>query len=97
MKKFTKTAARQYNTTLNTNLMFIDDIMMFPMEMKQAVSLFNLIEHLHQDASMIITTNKSPDELVNILADEVLAMAILNLLLFKCEVVKTFRKIFQDR
>ena len=95
MKDFTKSAAREYQSILKSDLMVIDDIMMFPMEKKQAVSLFNLIDHLHQNASMIITTNKSPDEWVNILEDEVLATAMLDRLLFKCEVVKLSGKSFR--
>lgn len=95
MKDFTKSAAREYQSVLKADLMVIDDIMMFPMEKKQAVSLFNLIDHLHQNASMIITTNKSPDEWVNVLEDEVLATAILDRLLFKCEVVKLSGKSFR--
>jgi DNA replication protein DnaC len=75
--------------------MVIDDIMMFPIEKKQAVSLFNLIDHLHQNASMIITTNKSPDEWVNVLEDEVIATAILDRLLLKCEVVTLSGKSFR--
>lgn len=95
MKDFTKTAAREYQSVLKADLMVIDDIMMFPMEKKQAVSLFNIIDHLHQNASMIITTNKSPDEWVNVLEDEVIATAILDRLLFKCEVVKLSGKSFR--
>ena len=95
MKDFTKSAFREYESVLKADLMVIDDIMMFPMERKQAVSLFNLIDHLHQNASMIITTNKSPDEWVNVLEDEVLATAILDRLLFKCEVVKLSGKSFR--
>lgn len=95
MKDFTKSASREYQSVLKADLMVIDDIMMFPMERKQAVSLFNLIDHLHQNASMIITTNKSPDEWVNVLEDEALATAILDRLLFKCEVVKLSGKSFR--
>jgi DNA replication protein DnaC len=95
MKDFTKSAAREYQSILKADLMVIDDIMMFPMEKKQAVSLFNIIDHLHQNASMIITTNKSPDEWVNVLEDEVLATAILDRLLLKCEVVKLSGKSFR--
>ena len=95
MKEFTKSAAREYQSILKADLMVIDDIMMFPMEKKQAVSLFNLIDYLHQNASMIITTNKSPDEWVNVLEDEVLATAMLDRLLFKCEVVKLSGKSFR--
>lgn len=95
MKDITKSAAREYAILLSTNLLVIDDIMMFPVERKQSVSLFNLIDHLHQKAAIIVTTNKSPDDWVKVLDDEVLAAAILDRLLFKCEVVKLSGKSFR--
>jgi len=88
MKDITRTAAREYDHLTKVNLLVIDDIMMFPMEKKQAVALFNLVDHLHQRASMIVTTNKSPDEWAKVLDDEVLTTAILDRLLFKCEIIK---------
>ena len=95
MKDITKTAAREYELLLNADLLVIDDIMMFPIEKKQSVTLFNLIDHLHQKASIIVTTNKSPDEWVKVLDDEILAAAILDRLLFKCEVVKLSGKSYR--
>ena len=95
MKDITKSAAREYVVLLNANLLVIDDIMMFPIERKQSVTLFNLIDHLHQNASIIVTTNKSPDEWVKVLDDEVLAAAILDRLLFRCEVVKLSGKSYR--
>ena len=95
MKDITKSAAREYGALLRADLMVIDDIMMFPIEHKQSVTLFNLIDHLHQSASIVVTTNKSPDEWVKVLDDEVLAAAILDRLLFKCEVVKLSGKSFR--
>jgi DNA replication protein DnaC len=95
MKDITKSAAREYMVLLNADLLVIDDIMMFPIERKQSVTLFNLIDHLHQNASIVVTTNKSPDEWVKVLDDEVLAAAILDRLLFKCEVVKLSGKSYR--
>lgn len=95
MKDITKSAAREYDCLMKADLLVADDIMMFPMEKKQAVSLFNLVDHLHQNASMIVTTNKSPDEWVKVLDDEVLATAILDRLLYKCEIVKLSGKSFR--
>lgn len=95
MKDITKSAAREYACLMKADLLVADDIMMFPMEKKQAVSLFNLVDHLHQNASMIVTTNKSPDEWVKVLDDEVLATAILDRLLYKCEIVKLSGKSFR--
>ena len=95
MKDMTKSAAREYAVLLNADLLVIDDIMMFPIERKQSVTLFNLIDHLHQNASIVVTTNKSPYECVKVLDDEVLAAAILDRLLFKCEVVKLSGKSYR--
>jgi len=95
MKDITKTAANEFSSILKSDLLVIDDIMMFTLEHKQAVSLFNLIDHLHQQSSLIVTTNKSPDEWVKILDDEVLATAILDRLLYKCEVIKLSGKSFR--
>ena len=95
MKDITKSAAREYVVLLNADLLVIDDIMMFPIERKQSVTLFNLIDHLHQNASIVVTTNKSPDEWVKVLDDEVLAAAILDRLLFRCEVVKLSGKSYR--
>lgn len=95
MKDITKSAASEYAYILKANLLVIDDIMMFPIEKKHSVALFNLINHLHQNASMIVTTNKSPEEWANMMDDEVLATAILDRLLYNCEIVKLTGKSFR--
>jgi len=95
MKDITKSAALEYAYILKANLLVIDDIMMFPIEKKHSVALFNLINHLHQNASMIVTTNKSPDEWAAMMDDEVLATAILDRLLYNCEIVKLTGKSFR--
>lgn len=88
MKDITRSALIEYNKLLTANLLVIDDIMMFALEKKQAVQLFNFINHLHERASFIVTTNKSPQELVKMLDDEVIATALLDRILFHCEVVR---------
>ncbi len=95
MKDIIKSAAIEYSAVLKANLVVIDDIMMFPVEKKQAVALFNLINHIHQNASLIVTTNKSPDEWAKMLDDEVLAVAILDRILYNCEIVKLSGKSFR--
>jgi hypothetical protein len=58
------------------------------MTIPEGVALFNLINHLHEQCSVIITTNKSPSQWAETLDDEVLATAILDRLLYRCEVIK---------
>ncbi len=88
MKDITRSALIEYNKLLKSNLLVIDDIMMFALEKKQAVQLFNFINHLHERASLIVTTNKSPQEWVKMLDDEVIATALLDRILYRCEVVR---------
>ncbi len=88
MKDIVRTAAVEYQRILRSHLLVIDDIMMFPVTQQDAVSLFNLINELHDKTSLIITTNKSPKEWSEVLKDEVLTTALLDRILFKCEIIK---------
>ena len=62
--------------------------MMFPLEKEVAVGLFQLVNQIHEQTSFIITTNKNPKEWAEMLGDEVLASALLDRLLYRCEVIK---------
>jgi DNA replication protein DnaC len=95
MKDMTRSALIEYNKLLKAHLLVIDDIMMFALEKKQAVQLFNFINHLHERASFIVTTNKSPQEWVKMLDDEVIATALLDRILYRCEVVRLSGKSYR--
>lgn len=88
MKDLSTSAMTAYNSLTRCSLIGIDDIMLMPMKKEEAVAFFNLINTLHEKTSIIITTNKAPTEWVEILQDEVLATALLDRLLFHCDVVK---------
>ncbi len=77
-----------YNRLLKANIIAIDDIMMFPIKKTEATAFFNLINHLHERCSVIITTNKSPQQWVEYMEDEVLVTALLDRLLYHCQVIK---------
>lgn len=88
MKSLMPSAMTAYNRLLKADLVAIDDIMLFPVKKEDAAGFFNLINTLHQKASLIITTNKAPTEWAKTLDDEILASAILDRLLYHCEVIK---------
>jgi DNA replication protein DnaC len=77
-----------YNKIVRADLIAIDDIMLFPVKKEDANGFFNLINTLHEKTSIIITTNKAPTEWAQTLDDEVLATALLDRLLYRCEVIK---------
>lgn len=95
LKDITRSAGLEYKRLLKSHLLVIDDIMMFALDKKQAVALFNFINHLHEKASFIVTTNKSPEEWVNMLDDEVIATALLDRILYHCEVIRLTGKSYR--
>ena len=106
MKDFTRSAMADYKRLVKAQLIVIDDIMLFPIEKEQAVNFFNFINRLFEKTAFIITTNKSPKDWAKMLNDEVLATALLDRLLYRCEVInlvgKSFRmknrkKIFKEK
>ena len=95
LKEMTRSGKAEYNRFLKAQLLVIDDMMMFPMEKNDANRLFHLINHLHEQSSVIITTNKSPKEWAEVLNDEVLATAMLDRLLYRCEIIQLTGKSYR--
>ena len=88
LKDISTPAMMTYNKILRAQLLAIDDIMLFPVKREEATAFFNLINTLHEKTSIIVTTNKAPTEWVETLNDEILASALLDRLLYRCEVIK---------
>lgn len=95
MKDITRTAAVEYKRIMKAHLLVIDDIMMFPVTQHDAVAFFNLINELHDRTSLIITTNKSPKEWADVLKDTVLTTALLDRILYRCEIIKLTGKSYR--
>ena len=87
LKEVTNKAKMDDRRLLNAHLIVIDDIMLMPVSKPDAAKLFGFINMLFEKTSFIITTNKSPQQWVEMLDDEVLATALLDRLLFKCQVI----------
>lgn len=88
LKDVTRSAEIEYKRIMKAHLLVIDDIMMFPVNQQDAVNFFNLVNELHERSSLIITTNKSPKQWAEVLKDTVLTTAILDRILYRCEVVR---------
>jgi DNA replication protein DnaC len=95
MKDFARSSMAEYKRLAKANLIVIDDIMLFPVEKNHAVNLFNFINQTYENTSFIITTNKMPAEWAKMLDDEVLATALLDRLLFRCEVISLSGKSYR--
>lgn len=95
MKDITRTAAAEYKRIIKSHLLVIDDIMMFPVTQQDAIAFFNLINELHDNTALIITTNKSPKEWTDVLKDSVLTTALLDRILYRCEIIKLSGKSYR--
>ena len=95
MKDVTRSAMTEYRRLTKAHLIVIDDVMLFPIEKKQAVDLFNFINQLYENTAFIITTNKMPAEWAKLMEDEVLATALLDRLLYQCEVINLTGKSYR--
>ncbi len=88
LKDVTRREAAEYKRLQKANLIAIDDIMLFPFEKNIAVDFFHFINSNYEKTSFIITTNKSPQQWSEMIDDPVLVTALLDRLLFNCQVIK---------
>jgi|ERR1017187_7787402 DNA replication protein DnaC len=87
-KDISRSTMVDYRRLSKAHLIVIDDIMMFSIARNEANVFFHFINALHEKTSFIITTNKSPKEWAETLGDEVITTAILDRLLYRCEIIK---------
>ena len=83
-----RSAQVDYRLLSAAHLIVIDDIMTINMARNEANIFFHFINALHEKVSFVITTNKSPKEWVETIGDEVITTAILDRLLYHCEIIK---------
>lgn len=72
---------------VNSDLAIIDDLMFMAMEKPEANLFFQLINKLYGQTSIIITSNKGPEDWGELLVDPAITTAILDRIIHKCEVI----------
>jgi DNA replication protein DnaC len=85
--EFTRKSQLQINRIRSSDLVIIDDLMYMAMNQREANLFFHLINHLYERSSIILTSNKSPDQWGELLGDEGISTAILDRLLHRVEVI----------
>ena len=77
----------QLNRIRKADLVIIDDLMYMAMNQNEANLFFQLINHLYERSSIILTSNKGPENWGELLGDQGIATAILDRLLHRSEVI----------
>lgn len=95
LKDVTPSAGKEYKRLMEAQLIVIDDVMSLPIERADGNRFFVFINQLYENASFIITTNKSPAQWAQSLDDEVLATALLDRILYKCQLIQTQGKSYR--
>ena len=68
------------------DLLIIDEMGFMPVSQAEAHLLFSFISTCYEHKSLVITSNKGFDDWADFLGDPVIATAILDRLIFKCEI-----------
>jgi len=88
-----------------SDLVIIDDIMYMAMDQREATIFFQLVHQLYEQSSLILTSNRSPEEWTEIVGNQGMMTAILDRLLHRVEVIhmnneshrlKNQQRIFKD-
>lgn len=86
-QEYTHKSQVQMKRIQSSDLVIIDDLMYMAMDQREANLFFQLINHLYEKSSIILTSNKSPEQWSELMGDQGITTAILDRLLHRVEVV----------
>jgi DNA replication protein DnaC len=87
-EEYIRKSQTQLKRIKEADLVIIDDLMYMAMDQREANLFFHLINHLYERSSIILTSNKSPDEWADLIGDTGITTAILDRLLHRVEVIQ---------
>lgn len=86
-QEIVKSVRARIKRMVDADLIIIDDLMFMAMEKHEANLFFQFINKLYGQTSIIITSNKGPEDWGELLGDPAITTAILDRIVHKCEVV----------
>ena len=87
-EEYIRKSQMQLKRIKESDLVIIDDLMYLAMDQREANLFFHLINHLYERSSIILTSNKGPEEWVELMGDQGITTAILDRLLHRIEVIQ---------
>jgi DNA replication protein DnaC len=86
-QEITRKSQIRVKRILESDLVIVDDLMFMAMDGREANLFFHLINQLHGHSSIILTSNKGPEEWGELLGDPGITTAILDRIVHKAEVI----------
>lgn len=86
-QEISSTSRTSIKRIIESDLVILDDLMFMAMEKNEANLFFQLINKLYGQTSLIITSNKGPEDWGELLGDPAITTAILDRLIHKCEII----------
>jgi DNA replication protein DnaC len=86
-QEISRSSRTRMQRIISSDLVIIDDLMFMAMDRNEANMFFQLINKLYGRASIIITSNKGPEDWGELLGDPAITTAILDRIIHKSEVI----------
>lgn len=86
--EYTVRSMRQIKRFKQVDLLIIDDLMFMAMDKKEANLFFHLINEIYENTSIILTSNKSPNDWGQLIGDEIITGAILDRIVQRAEIIQ---------
>jgi DNA replication protein DnaC len=87
-QEIARTSQTRMKRILRSDLVIIDDLMFMAMDKSESNLFFQFVNQLYGQASIILTSNKGPEDWGELLGDPAITTAILDRILHKSEVIK---------
>lgn len=87
-EEYIRKSQTQLKRLKESDLVIIDDLMYMAMDQREANLFFHLINHLYERSSVILTSNKGPEQWGELMGDQGITTAILDRLLHRVEVIQ---------
>lgn len=81
-----KASKQRLATLRRASMVILDEIGFMPVSKTEANLLFSFVANCYENKSLVLTSNKGFDDWADFLGDPVIATAILDRLIFKCEI-----------
>lgn len=94
-QSISRASKSKINKVMSSSLVIIDELGYLPVSREEANLFFQLISSLHEQSSLIITSNKGLDEWTELLGDPALTTAVLDRVTYRCELLNMSGKSYR--